>query len=104
MMARPLNGIVDCQVLPYESADDQLVETDLERLRAQERRRPVAAASEVGAAAQNGSDDPSTDALGQHGNGETRQVVGSKIAVVIKFQLGSSQYATMALRELCKEN
>ncbi|KAK3117778.1 multisubstrate pseudouridine synthase 7 [Teratosphaeriaceae sp. CCFEE 6253] len=104
MMARPLNGVVDFQVLPYESADDQLVETDLERLRGQERRRPIEAATGVGAAAQNGSDDPSTDALGQHGNGETRQVVGSKIAVVIKFQLGSSQYATMALRELCKEN
>jgi tRNA pseudouridine13 synthase len=34
--------------------------------------------------------------------GVEKEEKGGKIAVVLKFQLGASQYATMAIRELSK--
>lgn len=71
MMARPANVAWD--VRSYTQDDEQMVQTDLEKL-------------EGG----NGSDVN----MGEEGE--------EKIAVVIKMQLGSSQYATMALRELTK--
>ncbi|EPS25140.1 hypothetical protein POX_c03542 [Penicillium oxalicum] len=57
----------------YSEDNEQFVQTDLERL--------------------NGSAE--SDKSASSGN-------GTKLAVVLKFQLGSSQYATMALRELTK--
>jgi tRNA pseudouridine13 synthase len=56
----------------YSQDDEQFVQTDLDRLNGKE--------------AAPGSNADSAD----------------KIAVILKFQLGSSQYATMALRELMK--
>ncbi|KAJ5991744.1 hypothetical protein N7451_007468 [Penicillium sp. IBT 35674x] len=58
----------------YSEEDQQFVKTDLENLES----KPEAPAAE--------SDAPA----------------GDKLAIVLKFQLGSSQYATMALRELSK--
>jgi tRNA pseudouridine13 synthase len=45
---------------------------------------------------------PLTRKLSEASQQSTKTVIQSKIAVVVKFSLGSSQYATMALRELMK--
>lgn len=74
LMSRPLQ--VSAETRTYAADDQQLVQTDLEKL--------IAAAKGLSTAAK--ADD------GQH----------DKIAIVLKMQLGSSQYATMALRELTK--
>ncbi|GAB7355496.1 hypothetical protein MBLNU459_g5989t1 [Dothideomycetes sp. NU459] len=86
LMARPVN--VAHEVRPYTKDDEQMVQTDLEKLLGKE------GAAQAGGLAEpaNGGD------VDMAGDGESVD----KIAVVIKMQLGSSQYATMALRELTK--
>ncbi|TKA72404.1 hypothetical protein B0A55_05861 [Friedmanniomyces simplex] len=107
MMARPLNGIVECRVTAYEGPDEQLVETDLEKLRKRGRESGTDATT-PGASAADGDRDGCITVDGansselRHGDRENGGFARSNIAVVMKFQLGSSQYATMALRELCK--
>jgi tRNA pseudouridine13 synthase len=76
LMARPLGAGVAVEVKAYSTPEEQLVQTDLDRLRHVE--RDVSAASH--------------DAAGPK----------DKVAVILELQLGSSQYATMALRELTK--
>jgi len=90
LMGRPLNG-VDVQVREYETFEDQLVKTDLEKLR-------MASGAHVTADASGRDAVYSQSEIEE--NGKTVEGNGKKIAVVLKFQLGSSQYATMALREL----
>ncbi|KAK0312982.1 multisubstrate pseudouridine synthase 7 [Friedmanniomyces endolithicus] len=113
MMTRPLNGIVECRVTPYEGADEQLVETDLEKMRKRGRGNDTdaTAAGASTAVVSNEEEGPiaggadhnelphSDQANGDQPNGS---ITKSNIAVVMRFQLGSSQYATMALREMCK--
>ncbi|KAK0856380.1 multisubstrate pseudouridine synthase 7 [Friedmanniomyces endolithicus] len=108
MMARPLNGIVECRVTPYEGADEQLVETDLEKMR-KHGRGNGADATAAGASAEGVINEEGSNTVGgaDHsgpGHGDQANGVNSKsnIAVVMRFQLGSSQYATMALREMCR--
>ena len=80
LMSRPVN--VSYEVKEYTTDDEQLVQTDLERLQA-------ANGMEATGAARSGA--------------EKMEIQGApKIALVLKMQLGSSQYATMALRELTK--
>ncbi|CAL5867044.1 uncharacterized protein PFLUO_LOCUS1256 [Penicillium psychrofluorescens] len=57
----------------YSDDNEQFVQTDLEKLKHGDKDAPVSS-----------------------------EVAGDKLAVVLKFQLASSQYATMALRELTK--
>lgn len=84
LMARPGPGF-SMEVQQYRDENEQMVETDLERLQRedqnQSRSEPSTETDTVGTAAQS--------------NGE-------KLAIILKMQLGSSQYATMALRELTK--
>lgn len=88
LLARPM-GDVTFEIKAYSGDDEQFVETDLDKMmnegkladRSQTRHKPSATA--------NGE-----------GEMEPETKVEEKIAVILKLQLGSSQYATMALREL----
>lgn len=81
-LARPL-GPLEFQVHQYTKEDEQFVETDLQRLR-------------------KGSEVESAEAKKDVEMEEGEEQGDNKLAVVIKLQLASSQYATMALRELMK--
>jgi tRNA pseudouridine13 synthase len=85
-LERPLKPL-EFEVHQYTREDAQFVETDLQKLKMGRDCAAVEAAGESKGA---------EDALA----GEKEE--DKKIAVVIKLQLGSSQYATMALRELMK--
>ena len=85
MMARPGKDFA-MEVRSYTHDEEQMVQTDLERLQKQANCEAAEVANGARVDANNG--DGSSDA--------------QKIAVVLKMQLGSSQYATMALRELTK--
>ncbi|KIW11727.1 hypothetical protein PV08_11029 [Exophiala spinifera] len=78
----------DVKVHQYADDDAQFVETDMDRLKSRQ------AQGEKNGSAGGGPKDKSDDA-----NSDGRP---SKVAAVLKFQLGSSQYATVALRELSK--
>jgi len=85
LLGRPGTGM-SFEIKKYSKEDEQLVETDLERLMKQEK---VAANGSTGA----GPEDVEMEM------GEQKE---EKMAVVLRLQLGSSTYATVALRELMK--
>ncbi|KAF2271850.1 pseudouridine synthase-like protein TruD/Pus7 [Westerdykella ornata] len=93
-LARPLQAI-EFEVREFVKDDEQLVETDLQRLQ-----RQGAGAKEMEMEKAEGGGDGETAAKEEDGGGEDQ--VDRKVAVVLKMQLASSQYATMALRELMK--
>lgn len=73
------------EVKAYANDDEQFVQTDLDKLKEsknghEKARRPEKVTEEV--------------------TGQVDNAAADKLAVIIKLQLGSSQYATMALREL----
>ncbi|KAL4752438.1 hypothetical protein BDW72DRAFT_171272 [Aspergillus terricola var. indicus] len=74
-----MGGDYSVDVKLYSRDEEQFVRTDLENLTSKTR------------------DGVDVDVEKEEGKSE-----GDKLAVVLKFQLGSSQYATMALRELMK--
>jgi tRNA pseudouridine13 synthase len=80
LLARP--GKMECEVKSYVSDTEQLVKTDLDRL------------CDSGAVEPKDPDSAKTT--------DNDSMTHDKLAVILKMQLGSSQYATMALRELLK--
>ncbi|EDU43379.1 conserved hypothetical protein [Pyrenophora tritici-repentis Pt-1C-BFP] len=91
-LAKPL-GPLTYALHDYTKPDEQFVETDLQRLG---KERDVSGRKgEEGAAVEDGDGD-------MEDGKEKDEEQEKKIAVVLKLQLASSQYATMALRELMK--
>lgn len=97
------------EIRSYTDDNEQLVETDLERLQEQNRSsgtNPVLteeAVTEVDRIC--GDSEPISgeeipDTTGESAEAFSAQSLPPKIAVVLKMQLAPSQYATMALREL----
>lgn len=88
-LARPLKEM-EWEVREYAKVDEQLVETDLQRLKN----------------GKEGVQDSTSNAVGEGSEPmdveEGEEVQDKKLAVIFKLQLGSSQYATIALRELMK--
>ncbi|KAF2624951.1 pseudouridine synthase-like protein TruD/Pus7 [Macroventuria anomochaeta] len=82
-LAKPLRPL-EFEVHSYTKEDQQFVETDLDKIK------------KARGGAKEGERE-SGDVTMEEGEEEEK-----KIAVVVKLQLGSSQYATMALRELMK--
>lgn len=117
IMVRPGEGM-NYQIKTYEQDNEQLVQTDLEKLVSEGKAegfgppRPKFAAEKVEEKMTNvdaNKGDGAVKTEGQDGSdGPTEvkpelQVYEAKIAVILKMKLGSSQYATMALRELMKK-
>ena len=82
---------VSYEVKTYHHEDEQLVQTDLEKLQA---------AHETDGKQTEAGTENSTVSAGSKDQEMTCD--DTKIALVLRMQLGSSQYATMALRELTK--
>ena len=82
LLARPENCLFE--VREYDHEDEQFVETDLQKLEAK---------------GKNSTEDTSAPNQPEMGS---KSEEPAKVAVILKLQLGSSQYATMALRELMK--
>ncbi|KAK1910131.1 hypothetical protein P3342_006402 [Pyrenophora teres f. teres] len=93
-LAKPL-GALTYALHDYTKPDEQFVETDLQRLG---KGRDVGGkkAGEEGAGGNKDEDENMEDGE------EKDEEQAKKVAVVLKLQLASSQYATMALRELMK--
>lgn len=89
-------GDITYEIRTYEDENQQFMQTDLDRLSQgkpyqQQRAQTSDQETLIGPA-----QEPPIE------NGEEPKMEGSKIATVLKMQLGASQYATMALRELMK--
>jgi tRNA pseudouridine13 synthase len=82
------------EVRAYKKDNEQFVDTDLEK---------IEKASGQARQERRGADDRKRGADEVAQDEPTAEEQRTKIAVIVKFQLGSSQYATMALRELMKE-
>lgn len=88
MLAR-IGASHDVQIHSYREEDKQFVKTDMDLIKES---KPENGSAE--AAVAKPDDDDVMDAVTAEGT--------VKIAAVLKFQLGSSQYATMALRDLSR--
>lgn len=102
VVVKPGEGMT-ADVRAYQREDEQMVETDLEKLNKrtgygrgrQQKQQDAPADAEMADAA------PQTTASTAT-NGTTFGDPPSRIAVVLNMKLGPSQYATMALREMMK--
>lgn len=108
------------EVRKYTDDNEQFVKTDLDRLRRREKKNAGKGEGVKGQEGEKDSDEDSSsdemEEVTQEDNKEgekdaemedeneagEEEEEEDKLAVIIKFQLGASQYATMALRELMK--
>ena len=99
------------EVKSYTEDNEQLVETDLERLQKQKENKtsgkqpvvvqePAIEVNRTCVESEPRSADEIPDTTGENAQAVPAQSPTSKLAVILKIQLGPSQYATMALREL----
>jgi len=91
LLARP-GEAAGFEVKEYTKEDEQMVDTDLEKLMKEQGGKESNGGPEEKNVQENSEDVEMLDEEGV-----------KKIAVILKLQLGSSQYATMALRELMKK-
>ena len=98
LLSKPI-GDITFEVKAYSDDNEQFVETDLDRMKKRSQDHQQKEAMEPVADAMEAKDhlEP-TDLEREQGTELSQQ----KIVVILKLQLGSSQYATMALRELMK--
>ena len=88
LLARPM-GDVTFEIKAYSGDDEQFVETDLDKMMNEGKLADRSQTRHKSSTTANGEEEQ-----------ESETKVEEKIAVILKLQLGSSQYATMALREL----
>lgn len=82
LLARP-QGPIDWEVKTYVQEEEQLVETDLQKLEKKQ-----------------GEDRGQSVVIRKEESEESTVPEDAKLAVILRMKLGPSQYATMALREL----
>lgn len=89
LIARPMSG-VSYEIKTYTDNDEQFVQTDLDKLsRAVNPAHTHRSRPQASTGAKDGLEGTACD-----------EKLEPKLAVILRLQLGSSQYATMALREL----
>ena len=111
LLARPGKDS-SSSVVPYTNDDEQLVKTDLDRLNASLNTAQSTQGSDSVSKQEPNNGNQAVEAMQndeglagdmQTSHGEINtEAPQQKLAVIINLQLGASQYATMALRELMK--
>lgn len=104
LLARPM-GEVGWEVRRYgdKGEDEQFLRTDLEVLEREKKEAEGQRIGKVGEVVASKDGDGESKGAGTEEGEPEGEEGADKLAVILRLKLGSSQYATMALRELMKE-